>query len=434
MSSGFRFRPMVLREVAGAVVLAHAIVTMAGGCFAAEQTLGFFCEKDADCAADQRCDDHVCGRCNDGVVDPGELCVGRSQDYVVEGQIVGMFVAELDGKNGRDVAALTNDFCPVPGTMPPEFVPCFRSAVVLNTGRAREYVSATMPGDLTFDTQVGAFATDDFDGDGAPDGVLGFAGEPVLFVVFGFGVEATNPPPPVALVGAAPAAAIRTADLDGDGNRDIVAGSANPAAPVTIFWGDGTGGFSMAQPVGSGAGARLSQAADFDGDGRLEFAVGEPEASSITVLRNLGDRTFDVAAKLTTDSIPRGISAGDLDGDDRPEIVASLVENDVVVVFPNVGGALVESERMVLAAPPEPSHVLLTDANQDEAPDILVAASGSDRIGLFLNRDGTFDDRVDLDVGAAPLFMLREDLDGDGGGDLVVANGSSTISLLFSEF
>ncbi len=416
------------------MVLTHAVVTMAGGCFSADQTLGFFCEKDADCAADQRCDDHVCGRCNDGVVDPGELCVGRSQDYVVEGQIVGMFVADLDGANGRDVAALTNDFCVVPNTMPPDFVPCFRSAVVVHTGMAREYVSVTMPGDLTFDTRVSVFVTDDFDGDGAVDGVLGFEGEPVLFVVFGFGVEATNPPPPVALVSVAPAAAIRTGDLDGDGNRDIVVGSAVPAEPVTIFWGDGTGGFSMVQPVGAGAGARLSEAADFDGDGRLEFAVAAPEESSVTVLRNLGDRTFDVAVKLTTDSAPRWVAAGDLDGDDRPEVVTSLVEDDKVIVFPNVGGTLVESERIVLAAPRGPSHVLLADANQDERTDILVAASGSDRIGLFLNRDGTFDDRVDLDVGAAPLFMLREDLDGDGGGDLVVANGSSTISLLFSEF
>ncbi|RMG93667.1 MAG: VCBS repeat-containing protein [Deltaproteobacteria bacterium] len=406
-------------------------VSLAGasGCFEATETLGSACEKDHDCDPAQSCDNGVCGLCGNGRVDPGEFCFGPSRDYAVPGVIAGVFAADLDGEGDLDIAAVTNDFC---ATSPTEFGPCFRSVLLVSSG-PREYTVIDAGADTTFDARVSAFDVADLDGDGRFDAVIAFEDAPGLLVVFAL-ADAADAPDPIVLQTSAPVVDVLIEDIDGDGILDLATGSRAPMAPVEMFWGMGGGAYTSAQPVPAGAGARLSRGADFDGDGRMEFAVANLLESSVTVLRNVGDRNFDVASTVPLPGLPAAIAAGDLDGDELPEVVASVVQLDLVVVAPNVAGTVVGTDLIELEAPSLPAGLLLSDGNEDGALDIFVAGNGTDRVGVFLNRGGTFPDRVDLDVGPAPLFMIRQDIDGDGAADMIVANGSSTISIIYPDF
>ncbi len=422
------------RPRAAAGLWALALVLVAGAtCFDGGATLGAACERDTDCGGAQSCDNGVCGLCGNGRVDPGELCFGPSRDYAVRGEIRGLFVVDLDGQFDRDVAVVTNDFCPMDENADPiTFEPCFRTELLVST-RSREHLVIDLPPEMGDFGRVNAFEVADFDADGLLDAVMVFEESSLLFVVYGLGTNQTAPDP-LAFVLPAPAVDVLVGDLDSDGALDLLAGTRLPVAPLLAFWGNGAGGFDPGEAIDAGDGARMSNVVDFDGDGRVEFAVANVLDTTVTVLRNVDGRTFDIASRIDLANRPWNVMAADLDGDDAPEIVASLPDDDRVAVVPNVSGTPVEAETTFLEAPSGPTDVLLADADADGDLDVFVARSGTDRVRVFVNRDGTFPDHSDLDVGPSPLFMVREDLDGDGADDMVVANGSSTISIVYPDF
>ncbi len=132
-------------------------------------------------------------------------------------------------------------------------------------------------------------------------------------------------------------------DLNGDGKLDYVRidpsfdslGSSCPLAPlvITVLLGDGTGHFTPSQTISRGGTVDVSAAyGDFDGDGKMDFAVftGEtactPNSVSVTKLEvttylNNGDGTF--RAKTTV--LPLALSrdqmvSGDFNGDGKTDL------------------------------------------------------------------------------------------------------------------
>ncbi|CAF1175169.1 unnamed protein product [Rotaria sordida] len=81
-----------------------------------------------------------------------------------------------------------------------------------------------------------------------------------------------------------------------------------------------------------------------------------------------------------------------------------------------------------------PQHVAVGDFNNDGHQDIVVANSGSDNVGIFLNYgNGTFTSQITYStgVGSSPYSVAVEDLNKDNNLDIVVANyGSHSIGVL----
>jgi hypothetical protein len=73
------------------------------------------------------------------------------------------------------------------------------------------------------------------------------------------------------------------ADVDGDGNTDLVAASNDG---VRVLLGDARGNFKPApgSPYPTGKGAWRLAGADFNGDRRLDVATSNLESDSVTVL------------------------------------------------------------------------------------------------------------------------------------------------------
>lgn len=129
-------------------------------------------------------------------------------------------------------------------------------------------------------------------------------------------------------------------DLDGDGAPDIVAVGLNMGLEngqtvllepgeevVTILWGDGNGGFSERLDLLGGSSARNSRIADFDGDGRLDFATSSYDAVAAKTLMQI----------WFADATPRGFERMDIALDQGLYFDIGDLDNDGVLDFAAMG-------------------------------------------------------------------------------------------------
>jgi hypothetical protein len=174
--------------------------------------------------------------------------------------------------------------------------------------------------------------------------------------------------------------------------------------------------------------------ADIDTDGDLDLVLAPRDAHPI-VLRNNGDGTFTPRDLFAAVTRARGFAWADLDGDGVPD-AAFLDGAGVVHVFVNLRGGNFHAE----ALPPAYGHaVAIAAAEQsgDSLIDLLVLSR--DGAVTRLSRkasDGTWEGkalaRVDPPTGLEPGIarVLTADLDNNGASDLIVAGPATARVLL----
>ncbi|HYQ96437.1 MAG TPA: T9SS type A sorting domain-containing protein [Candidatus Eisenbacteria bacterium] len=245
------------------------------------------------------------------------------------------------------------------------------------------------------------------------------------------------------------AATVAMADLNGDGNLDLVAG-------YSVLLGNGDGTFQPKTDYPY-LGTLL---VDLNGDSELDLAGLNSMgiAGGLSVMLGNGDGTFGAPVSYGTGSFPRFVAAGDLNRDGAQDLVVvnGLYEPPSVSVYSNLGdGTFTRTDYGVGAN----MIVGIADVNGDQNPDIVTASLNS--ISVLPGRgDGTFGARTDYPrsypqppprsvTGSrtshrAPraaenwgneISLAIGDLNGDGTPDLVIGNNfdayeSATISVL----
>jgi uncharacterized protein (TIGR03437 family) len=127
-------------------------------------------------------------------------------------------------------------------------------------------------------------ANGDFNGDGKVDLVV--IHESTLTIFLGDGAGGFAAQPDISPAGAYSLHSPAVGDLDGDGKLDLAIPNADdPISNVFILLGDGTGGFEAAaiSPLESPGGSIAAALEDFNNDGRLDLAVANDEADSVAV-------------------------------------------------------------------------------------------------------------------------------------------------------
>lgn len=181
----------------------------------------------------------------------------------------------------------------------------------------------------------------DLNNDGLPDIVVASASQSVPFTVvlntssggnMSFGTPATY--------GSAKFMGVSIADVNGDGNNDLIFSKMDSGAELSVYYGDGSGGnWSSVLDIDASRPLVYNIVADFNGDGVLDIlasivAVGDREVSFFegSVLPGGGPAgTFE--AEVTYEYFPASIPAyihklrvGDMNEDGLPDFIATYME------------------------------------------------------------------------------------------------------------
>ncbi len=211
-------------------------------------------------------------------------------------------------------------------------------------------------------------------------------------------------------------------DVNEDGCLDAVIGDLG--TPVWIALGDCSGKFAQPAPFGMGDSSAAVRLADLNGDGHLDVVtsaipgIGENFGESLgfaagqSVMVALGDGkgNFSVARNYTGPGQATSLAVADFNGDGKPDVATANNDTDTTSVYLNDGlGGFgfpqgvylgVKGDGVIDAPVSSPSFV---DLNNDSKPDVVLldAEEGGEYYLISMLNDGTgrFSDPVNVDLG-----------------------------------
>ena len=225
---------------------------------------------------------------------------------------------------------------------------------------------------------------------------------------------------------------IAIADLDGDGHPDLVTAN-NLARSVSIYPGDGTGGFGQRKDLPYLANPFAVVVDDLDGDDRPDLVVAG-ESGSVGVFRNQGNLEFRQEGPFDERYGPSDVITIDLDGDGRRDIVATNWREGYLSLYSN-RGARVYPMPTVPYGGKDAFGVAGGDFNGDGHADLAVTLLDASKIVvLFGQGRGKFAAGPLLPVGSGVRDVERANLNGDAALDLVsVSTDAGEVGLFYGD-
>jgi len=231
--------------------------------------------------------------------------------------------------------------------------------------------------------------------------------------------------------------AIDTADLNGDGWRDIM--FANPSGRTHDGWevlmSNGAGGFHAPRFYEAAKWTQDVVAFDADGDGDEDVVTLGNDSSVITVHSNRGGGEFLVLPRHEVAGLVfTGMETGDIDHDGDPDIITFAEQISILV---NRGDATF-LPRQIFQPPFAVGHGVLRDMNGDGNDDLLMATAPCCPpydFGVALGRgDGTFMPGVRIPVGGSQGGQIDAfDFDNDGDLDVVLTDPGPASRIYIAE-
>lgn len=222
---------------------------------------------------------------------------------------------------------------------------------------------------------------------------------------------------------------VALADLNGDGNLDVVAPNALNHN-VSVFLGTGSGTLGIPAHFATGALPKAVAIDDFNRDGKLDLAVAARNCNCVSILLGAGDGTFGPPANFATGRYSYDVAVGDFNEDGKADLVVpNPFSGDVSVLLGRGDGTFDSATNFSSGG----NDAEVADFNGDSHSDFSVSVSANPSYATVFLGDGRggFALRVDYPIGVHALDIRAKDVTGDGKLDLVATNGGSlTVSVL----
>jgi Bacterial Ig-like domain (group 3)/FG-GAP-like repeat/FG-GAP repeat len=223
--------------------------------------------------------------------------------------------------------------------------------------------------------------------------------------------------------------AVTAADLNGDGNIDVIvvnSGTGNPAGTVTIFPGNGDGTLKTPATISVPIVPFAVIVEDVNNDGKLDLVIlgDQPSFASGAVATMLGNGDGTFQAPILGPSLASfqsGSAAGviaDFNNDGKKDIAISMGQ----ILLGNGDGTFTLLPQLAFQSPNGIVNGLAAgDLNHDGKIDLAISNPLSESVDVYLgNGDGT----LTLKTSYATMFgaqtLTIADLDGDGNPDIFV--------------
>ena len=229
--------------------------------------------------------------------------------------------------------------------------------------------------------------------------------------------------------GAGPAAIV-AGDFDGNGKMDLAVAN-QTAGTVSVLLGNGDGTFQGHVDYAVGSAPVALAVGDVNGDGFLDLLCVNSGSNTISVLLGKGDGTFQPAQGFSTGAGPVWIAVGDFNGDGKLDVATTNSTDNTVSILLGMGDGTFPTHSDI-AVGSGPASVAIGDFNHDGTLDLAVASSGANTVSLLLgNGDGTFRSGTVLaGLHSNPHSVTVGDFDRDGNLDLAFANEGSNGTLI----
>lgn len=214
-------------------------------------------------------------------------------------------------------------------------------------------------------------------------------------------------------------------DFNADGHLDLAVGNSTSDS-ITIFLGDGIGGFLSIKNYQAAEGIRGLAVSDMDGDGDFDIVTANRAANNVTIMHNHGDGTF--APRIIIDGHGSGETAcatADANGDGILDVfVGSHGSGEISLLLGDGVGGFTFSDK-VNAGGGGTWMVAVGDVNGDGNVDVASANSQSSNAGVvFGDGSGGLASATIYPTEGFPIAIDLGDLDGDGDLDLMTSNYS----------
>jgi hypothetical protein len=197
------------------------------------------------------------------------------------------------------------------------------------------------------------------------------------------------------------------------------------ASTVFVWRGDGAGGLRGAREVPLIGRSQHVVAADFDRDGHVDLLVGASGSpGEVNFLRGLGDGTFETPVGRILPGSIRALAAVDVDGDGKIELAAIA---GGAFVLDDVGEGFALTNRASRPVGLNAFDLGAGDFDQDGRVDFAITITQPRAVRMFLaGADFSYSAFGDLFLPYTPDAIAVTDLDHDGIADLLIGAGDAS--------
>ncbi len=219
-------------------------------------------------------------------------------------------------------------------------------------------------------------------------------------------------------------------DLDADGEFDLATAN-NRGGSISVFRGDGRGGFFDRQDYAYPKNPFAIESEDLDGNGLPDLIVAG-ESGSVGILYNRGELKFRDRKEMFESYGPADLTWVDVDRDGQRDLVVPIWKEDQLAIFWNRGKLGLKRGPSIPVDGHAPFAVAAADFNSDRNTDLAVPLLDQAKLQvLYANEVGTYEAGPKLYAGKGSRNLITANLNQDRHPDLVAVGTDSNEIVLY---